>query len=109
MKVHKEAIRLLVESISVDGDSVVCHFRCRVKDKIVSSRVPFEPYHGKIELKWTEIVFHPIRSYHKYYHTPIMIYGNNCDETIVLKAFENIAKHFIWNEEEQKYIYNYGL
>jgi len=109
MKVHKEAIRMLVESISVDGDSVICHFRCRVKDKIVSSKVPFEPYNGKVELKWLEIILHPIRSYNRYYHTPIMIYGNNCDETIVLKAFENIAKYFIWNEEEQKYIYNYGL
>ncbi|MDB2562445.1 hypothetical protein N9X61_02455 [Sulfurimonas sp.] len=109
MKPHKKAIRLLVDSVCVDGDTVICHFRCRVKDKIVTSKVPFEPYDGKIEFKWQDIVFHPIASYNRYYHTPITIYGSNCDETIVLKAFEKVAKYFIWNQKEEKYIYNYGL
>lgn len=109
MNVHKKAIRSLLASVSVDGDSVICHFQCKVKDKIVTSKVPFEPYSGKIELRWHDILLHPIRSYNRYYHTPITIYGSNCDETIVLKAFENVSKHFIWNEKEKKYIYNYGL
>ncbi|MBC8237474.1 MAG: hypothetical protein H8E76_04505 [Helicobacteraceae bacterium] len=108
MNVHKKAIRSLLVSVSVDGDSVICHFRCEVKDKIVTSKVPFEPYR-KVKLKWKEMLFHPVLSYNHYYHTPITIYGADCDETIVLKAFENVAKHFIWNEEEKKYIYNYGL
>ncbi|MFT5660729.1 MAG: hypothetical protein ACI9TV_001371 [Sulfurimonas sp.] len=107
--VHKAAIRSLLEYVCVDGDTVICHFRCSVKDKIVTSRVPFEPYDGKIVLSWIDIIFHPIRSYNRYYHTPITIYGNNCDETIVLKAFENISKYFIWSDKEEKYIYNNGI
>lgn len=109
MKAHKKAIRSMVESVTVDGNWVICHFKCSVKDKIVSSKVPFEPYSGKIELTWKDKLFHPIRSYNRYYHTPIMIYGKNCDETIVLKAFENVSKYFVWNQKEEKYIYNYGL
>ena len=101
-----ENIASLLESVKVDQFYVVCHFRCKVKDKIVVSTVPFEPYSGKIEIKWQDMLLHPIKSYDKYYHTPITIYGENCHETIVLKAFEKVAEYFKWNQEEQKYIYN---
>lgn len=109
MQAHKKAVSALVESVCVDGNSVVCHFRCDIKDKIISSRVPFEPYDGKIEISFLDMLLHPFQSYNRYYHTPITIYGNDCEETIVLKAFENVAKYFIWNQESEKYIYNYGL
>ena len=103
--VYKNIIPLL-EFIRIDKSYVVCHFRCKIKNKTIISTVPFEPYGGKIEFTWQEIVLHPLKSYNRYYHTPITIYSKDCRETIVLKAFNNISKHFIWNMEKQKYIYN---
>jgi len=102
---HRNVVSLL-ESIRIDKFYVVCHFKCNVKNRTIISTVPFEPYDGKIELKWTDIVFRPIQSYNKYYHTPITIYGDKSSETIVLKAFKNVSKHFTWNKEEQKFIIN---
>jgi len=100
----KKSILSLVESIKIDKFYIVCYFRCDVKNKTIVSTVPFEPYDGKIELKWSDIVFSPIKSYNRYYHTPITIYGENSQETIVFKAFQNVSKHFRWDEKEQKYI-----
>jgi len=56
------------------------------------------------------MLLHPIKSYNRYYHTPIKIYGDDCQETIVLKAFEKVSKYFEWNAKEQKntYITNKG-
>ena len=100
---HKNIVSLL-ESIRVDEFYIVCHFRCKVKNKTIISTVPFEPYNGKIEFKWTDIVFHPIKSYKRYYHTPIIIFGDKSKETILLKAFKNVSNKFVWNKEEQKFI-----
>ena len=102
---HRNILSLL-EFVKMDNFYVVRHFKCRVKNKTVISTVAFEPYDGKIEFNWKDILFHPIESYNRYYHTPITIYGANCHETIVLKAFENVSKYFTWNAREQKYIYN---
>lgn len=96
----------LLESVRVDEFYVVCHFKCKVKDKIVVSTVPFEPYDGKIEITLKDALLHPIESYNRYYHTPITIYGDGCNETIVLKAFEKVSEYFKWDKKEQKYIYN---
>ncbi len=100
---HQNIISLL-EFVKIDRFYVVCHFRCKVTNKSVISTVPFEPYDGKIELTWQEILLHPIESYNRYYHTPITIYGNDCHETIVLKAFKNVADHFRWNQEKNQYV-----
>jgi len=100
---HENIIKLL-EFVRIDKYYIVCHFKCKVKNKTVISSVAFEPYDGKIELTWLDILFHPIKSYNRYYHTPITIYGNNCHETIVLKAFMNVAKKFRWDFKEEKYI-----
>ena len=105
LKNHKNVLSLL-EFVKMDNFYVVCHFRCSVKNKSVISTVAFEPYEGKIEFTWKDILFHPIDSYNRYYHTPITIYDTNCQNTIVLKAFENVSKYFTWNVKEQKYIYN---
>jgi len=96
----------LLDHLKIDKFYVVCHFKCTVTQKVVVSTVPFEPYNGKIEITAKDMLLHPIKSYHRYYHTPIMIYGNDCQETVVLKAFEKIAEYFIWDNEEQQYIYN---
>ncbi|MDA7817487.1 hypothetical protein N9A28_04805 [Sulfurimonas sp.] len=96
----------LIDFVRMDKFYVVCHFKCKIKDKVVVSTVPFEPYEGKIELTWDEILFSPIESYKRYYHTPITIYSKDCSDTIVLKAFEKVANYFVWNHKEQKYIYN---
>jgi len=106
MVVHKEGILLLVDFVKVDRFFVSCHFKCSIKDKTIISTVPFEPYDGKIEFTWKDIVLHPIESYNRYYHTPITIYGNDCHETIVLKAFKNVSNYFVWNQQQDRYIYN---
>ncbi len=106
MSKNDKNIVSLLDHVRVDRFYVVCHFKCEVTKKVVVSTVPFEPYHGKIEITWQDILLHPIKSYHRYYHTPIVIYGNNCKDTVVLKAFEKVSEYFRWNNEEQKYIYN---
>lgn len=103
---NSEKIVPLLDYVKIDRFSVVCHFKCKTKDKTIVSTVPFEPYHGKIEITWQDILLHPIESYNRYYHTPITIYGNDCHETIVIKAFEKVSNYFDWNHEEQKYIYH---
>ena len=102
---HKNIVSL-VEFIKIDKSYVSCHFRCGVKNKTIISTVAFEPYEGKIEFIWQDILLHPIQSYNRYYHTPITIYGDKCEETIVLKAFKKVSRHFTWNQKEEKYIYN---
>jgi hypothetical protein len=102
---HANVISLL-DYVKIDRFYVVCHFKCKTTDKSIVSKVPFEPYEGKIEISWMEMLMHPFKSYNKYYHTPIVIYGNDCHETIVLKAFEKVSKHFKWNPEKKSYEYN---
>ena len=104
MLMKHENIMPLLDFVRIDKYYIVCHFKCRVKNKTIISSVAFEPYEGKIELSWLDIIFHPIRSYNRYYHTPITIYGDNTQETIVLKAFMNISKKFRWDSKEQQYI-----
>ena len=98
-------ITSLLEYVKVDKHFVSCYFRCRVTNKRVVSTVPFEPYEGKIELSLADIVFHPIQSWDKYYHTPITIYNSESEDTIVVKAFKKVSKYFKWNEATQNYIY----
>ena len=106
MQIHKKGILSLVDFVKIDKSFISCHFKCSIKDKTVISTVPFEPYDGRIEFTFQEIALHPIKSYNKYYHTPITIYGNDTQETIVLKAFKNVSNYFIWNAKEDRYIYN---
>ena len=106
MLMTHENIVTLLDHVHIDDSTVVCHFKCQETNKSIVSAVPFEPYDGKIVLTWKDILFHPIRSYNRYYHTPIVIYGDECKETIVLKAFKQVSKHFTWNQAKQKYIYN---
>jgi hypothetical protein len=102
---HKNVISLL-EFVKMDQFDVVCHFKCKVTNKRIVSSVPFEPYEGKIEIKWQEMILHPIESYNRYYHTPITIYGNDCHETIVLKAFNKVKNSFKWDSKKEQYVYN---
>lgn len=107
MQIHNKNVVSLLDSVKMDKFYVVCHFKCKVTNKTVISTVPFEPYEGKIEFTWKEILLHPIESYNRYYHTPITIYGGNTHETIVVKAFERVSKYFTWNQKLQKYIYTH--
>jgi len=106
MPISNSEILQLLDSIEIDKFYVICHFKCHFKNKTVISTVPFEPYDGKIEISWQEILLHPIKSYNKYYHTPIIIYNNDCNNTIVLKAFEKVSKYFVWDEKMKTYIYS---
>jgi hypothetical protein len=104
MQITNKDIRALVEYVKIDSFSVVCHFRCKETNKSIVSKVSFEPYDGKIEITWKDILLHPIKSYNRYFHTPITIYSKDTDETIVNKAFKKIANHFRWSEDKKKYI-----
>ena len=104
---HQDVLSVL-DFVRIDRFYVSCYFKCHVKKKTVISTVPFEPYDGKIEISWQDAFLHPVESYNKYYHTPITIYSADYQETIILKAFKNVSQHFIWNTEEQKYIFNKG-
>ncbi|MEN4052345.1 hypothetical protein [Sulfurimonas sp. NWX79] len=106
MLMTHENIITLLDHVTIDASTVVCHFKCPETNNSIVSAVAFEPYDGKIVLTWKEILFHPIKSYNRYYHTPIVIYGKECKETIVLKAFKQVSNNFIWNQQKQKYICN---
>jgi len=106
MPINHTKILSLLEFVKIDRFYVVCHFKCKVTNKVVVSTVPFEPYDGKIEISWQDMILHPIQSYNRYFHTPIKIYGNDCHETIVLKAFEKVSEYFDWNSKEQRYIFH---
>lgn len=96
----------LVDFVTIDRMYISCHFRCRIKDKTVVSTVSFEPYEGKIVISFMDKIFHPIRSYNKYYHTPIKIFSDDGQKTIVLKAFKKVSNYFVWNHQQNRYIYN---
>lgn len=106
MPINHQNILALLEYVKIDSFNIVCHFKCKETNRSITSSVPFEPYNGKIEFTWQELLLHPIKSYHRYYHTPIIIYGSDSHETIVLKAFKKVANRFSWNTEKQTYIYN---
>lgn len=104
MQIVYEKVISLVEYVKIDTFNIECHFKCQETKQEVVSSVAFEPYDGKIELTWKDILLHPIKSYNRYYHTPIVIYGNDNHEAIVLKAFQKVANHFQWNGEKKQYI-----
>ena len=106
MPITDKEIVSLLDYIRIDKYYVSCHFKCLIKNKTVISTVPFEPYEGKIEITWQDVMLHPIKTYNRYYHTPITIYSDHSHKTIVVKAFKHVAKHFKWNSKEQKYIYS---
>ncbi len=105
MSINHKDVTSLLEFVKIDRFYVVCHFRCKVTNKTIISTVPFEPYDGKIEISWQEIMLHPIDSYNRYYHTPITIYNHDSHDTIVLKAFEKIVKYFEWSNSYNSYVY----
>ncbi len=106
MRNDPKSITDLVDFVRIDKTYISCHFKCKVKDKTVVSTVAFEPYHGRIEISFLDMILHPIKSYNKYYHTPITIYGEYSQETIVLKAFKKVSNYFVWNQQQNRYIYN---
>ncbi|WP_241856143.1 hypothetical protein [Sulfurimonas lithotrophica] len=102
----KHSLTNIIEYVKIDEFYVVCHFRCKIKNKTVISKVPFEPYEGKIEFTWQDILFHPIESYNRYYHTPIKIFDSFEDEnTLVQKAFDKVSKYFKWDSQLKNYVY----
>ncbi len=98
-------ITSILEYVKIDKFYVSCHFRCKVTNKTVVSTVPFEPFDGKIEFTYKDIIFRPIQSYYRYYHTPITIFDEKNKETIVQKAFKKVSKYFRWDAATQNYIY----
>ena len=105
MSINHKKITQLLEFVKIDRFYVVCHFKCKVTNKSIISTVPFEPYDGKIEITWQDLLLRPIDSYNRYYHTPITIYNHDNNDTIVLKAFERVAKYFEWSSSYGSYIY----
>lgn len=107
MPLKYNKITSLLEFVKIDRFYVVCHFRCRITNKTIISTVPFEPYDGKIEISWQDLLLHPLESYNRYYHTPITIYSYDSHDTIVLKAFERISKYFEWSQSYNNYVYTF--
>ena len=105
MLAHQKEVISLLELVKVDEFYVTCYFRCKITKRLIISSVPFEPYDGKIEITWQEMLMHPFQSYDRYYHTPITIYDNNCNDTIVLKAFEKVSSAFEWSYKKNCYIF----
>lgn len=103
---QRHNLNKILDHVKIDQFYVVCYFKCKVKNKTVISRIPFEPYEGKIEFTWQDIIFHPIESYNRYYHTPITIYDSKMDDdTLVQKAFEKVSKYFKWDSKLQNYVF----
>lgn len=100
---HQDIVPL-INFVKIDSLYVVCHFQCKITKKKIVSVVPFEPYEGKIEITWKDMLFHPFKSYDRYYHTPITIYGRDFHETILLKAFDKVSDKFQWSQEYKQYI-----
>jgi len=96
----------LVDFVKIDKDYISCHFKCRIKNKTVVSTVSFEPYDGKIEISFMDMLLHPRESYNKYHHTPITIFAQESQKTIVVKAFKKVSNYFVWNQQKNRYIYN---
>jgi len=99
-----DKIIALLDHIEIDATTLRYHFRCQECEKKIVSIIPFEPYDGKIILTWKDILLHPLKSYERYYHTPIVIYGNESEKTVLFKAFEKVSNHFSWNDKSQKYM-----
>ena len=104
MQVDYKKVTSLLEYVKIDRFYIICHFRCKVTNKTVTSTVPFEPYDGKIEISFADIILHPIKSYNRYYHTPITIYNSETHDTIVVKAFNKVKKYFKWNSSYNSYV-----
>ncbi|HIP20033.1 MAG TPA: hypothetical protein EYG70_02790 [Sulfurimonas sp.] len=104
MNITHQNIITLLDYVKIDSFSIVCHFKCKETNKRVISTLAFEPYSGKIEFTWYDLLLHPIKSYNRYYHTPITIYSSEINETIVLKAFKKVSKHFKWSSDTNSYI-----
>lgn len=104
MQLVYDKVLQLLDYVKIDSYTIECHFKCKESQREVVSHVPFEPFAGKREFTWKEILLHPIKSYNKYYHTPIIIYGGETHETIVLKAFKKVSHRFVWNGEKKQYI-----
>jgi len=103
MQVDCQKITPLVDYIKIDRTTVSCHFKCPVSGKKIVSTVAFEPFEGKVSLSWRDYLFHPVKSYNKYFHTPIVIYAQECDKSIIVKAFDQVASDFIWDEKLELY------
>lgn len=56
--VKDREILSLLDHVKIDSNTVTCYFKCSQTDKSVVSVVPFEPYDGKIELSYKDILLH---------------------------------------------------
>lgn len=92
-----EQILSHLERVHVDKFNVYCYFTCKDdsnKERHILSTLPFEPYEGKIEFKYIDLLLHPLESWDRYYHTPITIYSQENQHSIVQKAFSRIEDKF---------------
>lgn len=89
-----EKILSFLEYVEVNATSVKYHFKCHKSGKKASSELPFEPYDGKIIITLKDILLHPVKSYKRYYHTPIVIYSKTEQKALLRKAYLNISDYF---------------
>lgn len=94
MSQSDEKILSLLEYVEVSSSSVKYHFKCDKSGKKAVSELAFEPYDGKIVITLADMLFHPIKSYKRYYHTPIIIYSKTEQKALLHKAYLNISDYF---------------
>ena len=84
----------LLDYVEVNASSVKYHFKCQKSGKTAVSELAFEPYDGKIVITLKDLLLHPIKSYKRYYHTPIVIYSKTEQKALLQKAYLNISDYF---------------
>jgi hypothetical protein len=89
--------------MEVDAKSVTCHFRCPKSQKVLVVSVDFGPFEiAEISVK--DWILSPITSYKKRYATPITLYAQECQQSLLFKAFKKVAFEFKWSDEYNSYI-----
>ncbi len=102
-KIPYEEILNHLERVHVDKHNVYCYFTCideKERVRHIISTLPFEPYEGKIIFSYADVILHPLRSWEKYYHTPITIYSKENHKSIVQKAFSFIEDKFYFKDDK---------
>ena len=100
-----ESIIPLIYKIEVNKDSVSCHFVCPRIHKEVISIVPLEPQKVDHHIRWRDRLLHPLQSWRLSHHKKSNIYGNGVENSVVVKAFKNIASHFTWSAQYNSFVY----
>lgn len=103
-KITYEMILPLVSHIDVTDTSISCHFICPKKNKEIISTVPIEPILVQHKISMLNFFLHPIQSWKLKHHKRTTIYGEDSENSLVLKSFYKISNKFTWNTKYNSFI-----